>query len=241
MVTIPTKAVALALLMLAPPPAPAPPGVPPPPPVPALEAPDPPAVPRVRREVVVVDDDGVATFDSDDDPIVVHSEQGARRGFIGVHLMDLNPELRAHFGAPRDAGVMVSEVDADSPAAKAGVAVGDIVTSADGQKIASTGDLSRIVRRKKAGETVKLDVSRDRSGKHLSVAVEERRMPWMDIGDLGALRGLRGIGPEIRERVQREMEWSRPRLEMRRDRLEQKLDQLQKRLDELEKKLKAKD
>jgi membrane-associated protease RseP (regulator of RpoE activity) len=240
MVTIPTKAVALALFMIVPP-VPAPPAIPAPPP-PAPAAPAPPATPRVNREVVVVDDDGVATFDSDDDPIVVRSEHGARRGFIGVRLMDLNPELRAHFGAPRDAGVMVSEVDADSPASKAGVAVGDIITAADGEKIASPGELSRVVRRKKAGETVKLDVSRDRSAKHLSVAVEERRTPWMDIGDLGELRGLRHLGPEIRARVMRDMDRVRPQLEMRRDRLEQKIDQMQKRLDELEKRLsKSKD
>ena len=234
MVTIPTKAVALALLMLVPPP----PAPPPPPASPAPPAvPAPPATPRVSREVVVVDDDGVATFDTDDEPIVVHSEHGRSRGFIGIRLMDLNPELRAHFGAPRDAGVMVSEVDADSPAAKAGVAVGDIITSADGQKVGSPGDLSRAVRGKKKGETIRLDVSRDRSAKHLSVAVEERRMPWMDLGDLDGLRGLRGLGPEIRSRVMRDIERSRPRLEMRRDRLEQKIDEMQKRLDELEKKL----
>src|SRR5262249_23720239 len=111
MATIPTKAAALALLMVAPPPAPAPPAVPAPPSATPSSPQAPPAPPRATREVIVVDGDGVATFDSDDEPIVVHSEHAGKRGFIGIRLMDLTPDLRAHFGAPRDAGVMVSEVD----------------------------------------------------------------------------------------------------------------------------------
>jgi len=229
MATISPKAAALALLMIAPPP-PAPPSASP-------EAPAPPATPGPNR-VVVVNQDGVATFDSDsDDPVVIHSEHVRKRGFIGVRLMDLTPDLRTHFGAPRDAGVMVSEIDKDSPAAKAGLAVGDIVTGADGERVASSGDLSRLVRRKKAGEALRLDVSRDRAAKHLSVAVEERDAPWIDIGDMGQLDHFRHLGPEIRAEVMRDLERNPPRIEMRRDRLEKKIDEMQKRIDELEKRL----
>jgi len=164
-------------------------------------------------------------------------EHVRKRGFIGVRLMDLTPDLRTHFGAPRDAGVMVSEIDKDSPAAKAGLAVGDIVTGADGERVASSGDLSRLVRRKKAGEALRLDVSRDRAAKHLSVAVEERDAPWIDIGDMGQLDHFRHLGPEIRAEVMRDLERNPPRIEMRRDRLEKKIDEMQKRIDELEKRL----
>jgi membrane-associated protease RseP (regulator of RpoE activity) len=230
MVTIAPMALALAVWLAAPAAPPAPRAVPSPPAVPAVpDVPEPP-------EVLVVDDDDVVAAGGNG-PVVVHAEHGRSRGFIGVRLLDLTPDLRAHFGAPREAGVMVAEVDAGSAAAKAGVAVGDIITAADGEKIEWAGELSRAVRRKKAGETVKLDVWRDRAARHLAVSVEERRIDHMDLGELGELGRLRELGPEIRTRVMREMEHVRPRIEMRRDRLERRLDQMQKRLDELEKKM----
>ena len=43
----------------------------------------------------------------------------------------MTQELRAHYGAPKDAGVLVAGVESESPAAKAGIQVGDIVTRAD--------------------------------------------------------------------------------------------------------------
>ena len=46
---------------------------------------------------------------------------------LGVGLTDLTPELREHFGVGGDAGVMISRVVEDSPAAKAGLRVGDII------------------------------------------------------------------------------------------------------------------
>ena len=45
-------------------------------------------------------------------------------GYLGVELVDLTPELREHFGAPRDVGVMVGRVEPGSPAARAGLEVG---------------------------------------------------------------------------------------------------------------------
>jgi membrane-associated protease RseP (regulator of RpoE activity) len=235
MLTIPTLAFALALWLAAPS-TPAPPAVPSPPP-PAAEAvpPAPPVAPDVPEPLVLDDDDAVPSIP--DEPVVVHGRSGRARGFIGVHLLDLTPELREHFGVARDAGVMVAAVEPDSAAAKGGIAVGDIITSADGDRIDSAGDLSRAVRRKKAGETVRLDLSRNRSTKRLTVTVEERRRPEFEVGELRDLGRLRELGPEIRMRVTRDLENARPLLEQHRERLEKRLDRMQKRLDELEKKL----
>ena len=49
-------------------------------------------------EVVRLDDDG-------DEPLVVHADGRARRGYIGVRPIEMTPDLRAHYGAPREAGV----------------------------------------------------------------------------------------------------------------------------------------
>jgi len=118
-----------------------------------------------------------------DDPVVLRV---GRRGFIGVSLMEITPELRVHYGAPKDAGVLVSDVQADTPAAKAGLEVGDVITAVDGKRAGWTGDVSRGIRRRKAGETVQLDVVRDRASRKLTVTVEERarRERSIDLGDM---------------------------------------------------------
>jgi C-terminal processing protease CtpA/Prc len=141
----------------------------------------------------------------------------------------MTPELREHFGAPRDAGVLVSKVAADSPAAKAGVQVGDIITAADGERIGSTRDLSREVRRRKEGDTVKLEISRNRAKKELTVKVAERKRHEINVGDLKR---------RVRDRV-RVLDLDRPLLEGRKDlgRLRERLEELEKRLGEIEKKL----
>ena len=62
------------------------------------------------------------------------------RGYLGVSLLDLTPELREHFGR-KETGVMVLRVTADGPAAKAGLQVGDVITAIDGIAVDSSGDV----------------------------------------------------------------------------------------------------
>jgi membrane-associated protease RseP (regulator of RpoE activity) len=190
---------------------------------------------RTETRVVV---DGDEVFSSDgDDPFVVRLPRRSR-GYLGLRLLEMTPELRAHYGAPKDAGVLVSEVVTGSPAEKAGVHVGDIVTRADGDRIESPRDLSRAARDRKAGDTLKLQVTRDRANRELPVKVEERSIPEMDLGDLG--RELRlDIGRDIGRNIGHDMgrhAWvlqSPENLEHFRERLEE----LDKRLKDLEKKL----
>ncbi len=120
---------------------------------------------------------------------------------------------------------------------------GDIITGAGGDRIESAADLSRAVRHAKAGETLKLEVSRDRASKQLTVKVEERRISEIDLGDLGRDLG-RDIGREIGRHawVFRDRPVIRDRRVIRdlpefRDRLQERLDELEKRLRDLEKKL----
>jgi membrane-associated protease RseP (regulator of RpoE activity) len=202
---------------------------------PARGAGDPP-----EEETIVIEGDHDPDFDFDfdhdfdtdfdgDRPMVVQVGDHWGRGYLGVHLLRMTPELREHFGAPRDAGVLVSKVAADSPAAKAGVQVGDIITAADGERIGSTRDLSREVRRRKEGDTVKLEISRNRAKKELTVKVAERKRHEINVGDLKR---------RVRDRV-RVLDLDRPLLEGRKDlgRLRERLEELEKRLGEIEKKL----
>lgn len=95
-------------------------------------------------------------------------------GFLGVQMAELTPELRLHFGVAENAGVMISKVVDDSPAAKAGLRVGDIVTAVDGVRVGSGRQLAHSIRGKEEGAEVLLEVWRDGAAQSLTATVEER-------------------------------------------------------------------
>ncbi len=112
-----------------------------------------------EHKVVFVGDDGQRhEFSSHGEGYAfVH---GGKGGFLGVQLTDLTPELRAHFGVAEDAGVMVSKVVEGSPAFRAGLQVGDIVTAVDGEKVASGGALARAIGSREPGALVTIEAWR---------------------------------------------------------------------------------
>jgi predicted metalloprotease with PDZ domain len=90
---------------------------------------------------------------------------------LGIDAEDLSGQLGNFFGAPEGEGVLVRDVNSGSPAQKAGLKAGDVITSVNGERIRSVGDL----RGKLAGKhddkdrTVKLGVLRNKSEVSLSV------------------------------------------------------------------------
>jgi len=116
---------------------------------------------------------------------------GAERGYLGVQLTDLTPELRTHFAAGEDAGVLVAQVVADSPAERAGLRVGDVLTHLDGEPIVSSFDVTARVGGRDAGDVVRLDVVRDRRLEILSATLEKRERAQIAAGAL-----LRRLGEE---------------------------------------------
>jgi len=158
--------------------------------------------------------------------------RGPRR-FLGLGLLDLTPDLRAHYSGSKEAGVLVSSVEADSPAAKGGVLVGDVVTKADGQSVASASDISRAVRRKESGEKITLEVRREKGVKTLELTVAERKGEWKEIR-------MRGFGPGFPFGTPGWDEHLSARLEDALERMKEKLRQMEERLQDLEKRLKAK-
>ena len=194
-----------------------------------------------KEKTIVVTDDDVYSSDGDE-PVVWRMSGRGRRGYLGVRLLEMTPELRAHYGAPKDAGVLVAGVESESPAAKAGVEVGDIVTRADGDRVESASDLTRAVRRMRSGETLKLEVSRDRAVKQLTAKIEERRAAEIDLGEMGRDLGHLGrdIGRDIGRNLGRDLgrhAWVFRDGPENLDRLQDKLEEIEKRLNDLEKKL----
>ena len=150
----------------------------------------------IRRTVVIKDGKVITDEAEGFEGILL----GGPRAFLGVSLMNISPELREHFGAPTEAGVMVESVQKDSPADKAGIRVGDIVLAIDGADVKWSGDVRKGLREKKEGDSVRLEVLRNRARQTIVASVKEREAPRMfDMGELPTLLG----SPEFRARVER--------------------------------------
>lgn len=203
-----------------------------------------------RHRVVIIGPDGKEKVIEGPGPMV-------RRGYLGVGLTELTPELRTHFGAPENAGVMVSSVEPGSPADKAGLQVGDILARIDGKDVKSSWDVRSRVRELEEGQQIPLEVWRDRKVQTLSTTIALRERPEMDMGPLFLRRGDGEDGPTLLhwsgeleglpERMEiplikgvGEVQWAqRPRSPRERE-LEKKLQDLEKRIAEMEKQLQKK-
>jgi hypothetical protein len=104
--------------------------------------------------------------------------------FLGVELTGLTPELRRHFGVPGDAGVLIGSVEEDSPAAAAGLRVGDVLTRFDGEDVTSAGRLSRLVREREKDDQVRIEYVRDGKAATATATLGERPRCGFDVGGL---------------------------------------------------------
>ncbi|HEV2859487.1 MAG TPA: PDZ domain-containing protein [Pyrinomonadaceae bacterium] len=109
---------------------------------------------------------------------------------IGVSTDALGRQLADYFGVQH--GVLVNSVEENSPAWKAGIRAGDIITEADGQKIDEPGDLSGAIGRREEGE-VTLTVVRDRKSRTVRVTPERRQMPQGLFGNPGAFHVVQPV------------------------------------------------
>jgi serine protease Do len=112
---------------------------------------------------------------------------GGRR--IGISTTELTKQLADFFGVPGGHGVLVNNVSEDGPAARAGLKAGDVITAVDGETVDASGDISRLINRKKDGE-VTLTIIRNKSQQTLRVTPTEG-------GRSGGLIGRPQIGRRI--------------------------------------------
>jgi serine protease Do len=137
-----------------------------------------------------------------------------RQGWIGLVVQDLSRELAEHFGTRR--GVVVAEVEDDSPAAKAGLARGDAITRVDGREVPSREEFEQRVQGHGEGE--RITVRRLRDGQEEDVTLTVGVFPTARADDLAwqllgigvaqdddglAIRKVRAGSPAARAGVQR--------------------------------------
>lgn len=114
----------------------------------------------------------------------------SQRGFLGFQVQDLTPELRVHFGAPEDSGVIVSRVEPGGPAETADVRTGDVLTAVNGEPMTTALEFQRLERSFEDAEVVALTLVRD--GKYQQTAAVATLQERLEI-DVRSL--VRSSGP----------------------------------------------
>jgi serine protease Do len=97
------------------------------------------------------------------------------RGWIGVQIQPVTPEIAGSLGLPSATGTLVAAVQANGPAAKAKMEQGDVILSFNGQDVAETRELPRIVAATPAGKPVDVVVWRNGERKTLRVTVAQMK------------------------------------------------------------------
>jgi len=118
------------------------------------------------------------------------------RGWLGVTIQPLTPELAKSFGLKEPKGVLVSDILQDSPAEKAGVAAGDIITEFAGKKVDSPQELQKVVAATGPGKSVGIGVWRDKAEKKMQIQIGET--PDDNVALKSNNRGRSMLGLDVR-------------------------------------------
>jgi serine protease Do len=127
------------------------------------------------------------------------------RGWLGVHIQSLTPELAKSFNLPSDKGVLVADVEPYGPAAKAGMKSGDVIVKYNGQAVQTPQELTLAVASSRVGVPSKVEVLRNGQTVPLQVSIGERpsetaenqpeNAPAEEHGKLGI--GVQNVTPEM--------------------------------------------
>jgi serine protease Do len=97
----------------------------------------------------------------------------SERGRLGVAVDELTPQLATYFGA-KD-GVLIVSVTDDSPASRAGLKAGDVITKVNNEPVRSREDLTRLIGDVKDGGDLTIGIVRDKKESTVSAKIEQRR------------------------------------------------------------------
>ena len=95
-------------------------------------------------------------------------------GWIGVRIQAVTADIADGLGLKKTEGALVAEPQSDSPAAKAGILAGDVITAVDGKDVKDPGDLARKIGAMAPGTEVKLSIQRKGEEKTVSVTLGQQ-------------------------------------------------------------------
>jgi serine protease Do len=123
------------------------------------------------------------------------------RGYLGIAIQDLTPDLAKSFGLEQARGALVSSIAEDSPADRAGLKQGDVITAYQGKSIEDPATLQREVTRTPVGTKAAMKVIRDGRDMDMTVTVGEQleraRVAGTDSSMENALAGLEVQGLDM--------------------------------------------
>ena len=133
-----------------------------------------------------------------------------RHGHIGIGIADVTPENAKFFGDSAAMGGVVTQVEPDSPGAKAGLQIGDVITEVDGHKVNDAGELQVVVGQKQPGTKLELTILRDGKTTTIPVTLEElgsrngegTSNSGEGTGKMHWGLGLSNLTPELRDQLQ---------------------------------------
>jgi len=130
------------------------------------------------------------------------------RSYLGVGVAEINADRAKALKLKEERGVEITRVEDDSPAAKAGLKVGDVVLEYNGQRLEGTEQFVRMVRETPEGREARFLVSRDGSTQTLNATI-------------GARKGMAGFGQLVdQEKIRAQAEKLRGQLEKQRGNME---------------------
>jgi serine protease Do len=95
------------------------------------------------------------------------------RGWLGVQIQPVTADIAASVGLKTAQGALVAQPQADSPAAKAGIQAGDVITAVEGQPVKSAHELARKIGAMSPGSSVKVDIWRNAQTQTLTLTLGE--------------------------------------------------------------------
>ncbi|MCH9662227.1 MAG: DegQ family serine endoprotease [Gammaproteobacteria bacterium] len=136
----------------------------------------------------------------------LHKQGKVTRGWIGVVIQKVTPELARTFALPKAEGALVADVMTEGPAALGGIKQGDIITTFDGSTIQNWHDLPRVVASTDVGKAVVVDVLRQGKAKTLKVTIAPMRDEAPTEAETSSLTGQLGmiveeLTPDLADRM----------------------------------------
>jgi serine protease Do len=131
-------------------------------------------------------------------------------GRIGIGVADVTPENAKFFDETNASGAVITQVESDSPGAKAGLQIGDVVTAIDGQKVNDAAELQVTVGQQQPGTKMTLELLRNGKPTNVSVTLEAlgknpREASESEGEGQGKMRwgiGIQDLTPELRNQLQ---------------------------------------
>lgn len=156
--------------------------------------------------VWMMEEDG-AEIDVHVMPFEIHG----RGGYLGVEYLPIGVELLEHFDVDAESGVLVSRVVDNSPASRADIRVGDVITAIDGRNLEHSHEFGVSIARREKGDTVELELWRNASSFSVTAVIETRERPRFDFSQMlvpgpDADRFLFRVDPERLKDAQRKLE-----------------------------------